>query len=328
MESAMPTMLDDIPPVLFQILVFVYGACIGSFLNVCIYRIPVNRSVVTPGSHCACGKPIVWYDNIPILSWLILRGHARCCGRYFSIRYPLVELLTGGLFLLSWMTNPPLAAIAGMVFISLMVGASFIDYDTKTIPDLFAVGGLFAGVILAVFIPSMHGFADGMYVVDAFRSFVYAVEGALIGSALILWIRVFGEIIMRREAMGFGDITLMGAIGAFCGWKGAVFAVFGGAVLGTLAYLLGMVLSKIFPAKADDTLTSPTSVAFAELQHSAGGEEPSEPEDLPPVQWEGDPMQIPFGPSLAAAGVLYFTVMRGPVDAYFAAITDTFASFQ
>lgn len=96
-QSAINVLNQD-KPWFLPMLAFAYGICMGSFLNVCIYRIPVGRSVVTPRSACACGKPLPWFDNLPILSWLLLRGKARCCGRPFSFRYPFVEALTGGLF--------------------------------------------------------------------------------------------------------------------------------------------------------------------------------------------------------------------------------------
>src|ERR1041384_7534218 len=91
-------------PWFFPAMVTLFGACIGSFLNVVIYRVPAEKSIVTPGSHCACGQPIRWYDNIPVLSWLLLRGRARCCGRAFSFRYPFIELLTAGRFF-AWLVR-------------------------------------------------------------------------------------------------------------------------------------------------------------------------------------------------------------------------------
>ena len=103
-------------PWFLPLVAFVLGACVGSFLNVCIHRIPAGQSVVRPGSHCACGAPIRWYDNIPILSWFFLRGRARCCGRRFSFRYPLVEALTAALSLACWLLFPPAKALGGALF--------------------------------------------------------------------------------------------------------------------------------------------------------------------------------------------------------------------
>src|SRR4051812_48936722 len=117
-------------PWFFPVVAFVIGACVGSFLNVVIYRVPKKESIVSPGSHCGCGQPIAWYDNIPMLSWLALRGRARCCGRPFSFRYPFVELLVAGLFLACWLRYPhPGVAVCGMVFVSGLVAATFIDLD-------------------------------------------------------------------------------------------------------------------------------------------------------------------------------------------------------
>src|SRR3954452_15075174 len=104
-------------PWFFPIAAVFFGACIGSFLNVVIYRVPAGKSIVLPGSHCVCGQPIRWYDNIPVFSWLILRGRARCCGQKFSFRYPFVELLTAACFLTCWLRYPPAVAVCGWVFV-------------------------------------------------------------------------------------------------------------------------------------------------------------------------------------------------------------------
>src|SRR5258708_32261409 len=132
-------------PWFFPLIAVLVGACIGSFLNVCIYRIPKGESVVHPGSHCGCGQPIAWYDNIPVLSWLILRGRARCCGRPFSFRYPAIEFLTAALFLACWLLFPPGKAVAGAVLCSIVLCAHFIDHDHMIIPDALTIGGGAAG---------------------------------------------------------------------------------------------------------------------------------------------------------------------------------------
>src|SRR5690606_4791675 len=109
-----------------------------------------------PGSHCACGTPIAWRDNVPILSWFVLRGRARCCGRRYSFRYPFVELLTASLFLACWLHFPPAKALCGMVFVSILVAATFIDLDHLVIPDVFTLGGAAAGVLLSLLVPALH----------------------------------------------------------------------------------------------------------------------------------------------------------------------------
>lgn len=290
-------------PGLMGLFVFVFGACVGSFLNVCIYRIPQGRSIVHPGSRCACGRSIAWYDNLPILSWFILRGRARCCGRSFSIRYPAVEALTGGLFLTSWLVNPPPVALAGMVLVGLLLPASLIDWDTMEIPDCFSVGGMIVGMLVSFAIPDLHGAGGSPWLLAALRSFIISLQGALIGSALVMWVSVWGTLIMKKEAMGFGDVKLMGCIGAFCGWQGAVFSLFGGALIGCLAFLVGRFAQSILHRHGGEEL--------------AGEGDPSNDEDIPPDGTEIDPAQIPFGPSLAAAAVLHFFFLHPYVEGYF-----------
>jgi len=309
-------------PWFFPAMVFILGACVGSFLNVCIYRIPAEKSVVFPGSTCGCGRPIAWYDNIPILSWLILRGRARCCGRPFSVRYPAIELLTAALFLICWMQYPPAKAVVGMVFLSIMLCATFIDLDHMIIPDRFAIGGAVVGVLLAALVPSLHEQAVTPYwAINSMRSVIEAVIGVFIGSALVLWIAEIAEVVLRKEAMGFGDVKFLGAIGAFCGWQGGIFAVFGGAVLGTIAFAGILVFEKLFrrgaaTPKAEDATPAPGESAGTEAAASA-----SEDEVQSAV---GFGRETPFGPMLAAGAVLYFLWLHPIVDGYFADMQQLF----
>ena len=289
-------------PWFFPTVLFLFGACIGSFLNVVIYRLPAGKSVVTPGSHCQCGQPVRWHDNIPVLSWLILRGRARCCGAAFSVRYPFVELLTGLLFLACWLAFPPAKALVGCFFVSLLVAATFIDLDHFIIPDVFTIGGAVAGVILAVFVPSLHDQADGLYLLDGFRSGATALTGLLIGSALVLWIALLAEVALKKEAMGFGDVKFVGMIGAFCGWQGGVFALFGGAVVGTVWIGLSLLWQKLTGKAAPVAPKSATP----------------EGEDAP----IGFGVHVPFGPMLAVAGAVYFLWAHRWVDAWFADIAE------
>ena len=222
-----------------NVMVLVMGACIGSFLNVVIYRMPAGQSVVTPRSHCRCGKPIAWYDNIPILSWFILRGRCRHCGERFSIRYALIEAGTALLFLGLWHAGDWPVGAVWIIFASMMIPAAFIDLDTMEIPDTFSIGGFIVGMILSIVVPSIHGIdGSGFFMLDGLEGAIAGLQGAFIGSGLILWVALVAETILRKEAMGFGDVKLMGAIGAFCGWQGAVFAFFGGAVIGCILLLV------------------------------------------------------------------------------------------
>ena len=296
--------IDSAFPWFFPLVVFVLGACIGSFLNVCIHRIPAGESVVTPGSHCACGAPIRWHDNIPILSWFLLRGRARCCGRPFSLRYPFVEALTAGLFLACWLVFPPAKALCGFVLCAALIAATFIDLDHMIIPDAFTLWLGVAGLVLSLAVPALHGQEHELFIIASLRSSVVGLTGLLVGSGLVLWIALVAEAVLKKEAMGFGDVKFVGAIGAFTGWHGAVAAIFGGAVLGTLWFALALLWQGLFHAPAPP---------------GPGAAPAGEPAPARPV---GFGVHVPFGPMLAAGALLYFLVAHTWVDAYFAAIAD------
>ena len=304
-------------PWFFASMVFLFGAIVGSFLNVCIYRIPAEKSVVFPGSTCACGKPIAWYHNIPILTWLILRGRASCCGEKFSIRYPAIECLTGLLFLASWLTHMPVVAMIGMLYIAFLICSTFIDFDHMIIPDCFSIGGMVIGVVISICVPSLHGI-EGLPLIENIQSGAVAVIGAVVGAGLVYWIAVLGEIVFRKPAMGEGDVKFVGFIGAFCGWQGAVFTMFGGALLGSIILLPILLVGRLLGkgrrrAKAAETATA--SLAKSE------GLESSEDDEEVEVQFGA---AVPFGPMLAGAGLIYFLGAHIYVDAYFAQFTLDF----
>jgi leader peptidase (prepilin peptidase) / N-methyltransferase len=289
-------------PWFFPVFVCIFGACIGSFLNVVIYRVPADKSIVHPGSTCGCGKPIAWYDNIPILSWLILRGHARCCGRPFSARYPFVELLTAVLFLECWTHMHPAVAVCGWVFVGSLVCATFIDLDHMIIPDAFTIGLAIEGLILSGLVPSLHGQHSDYFVIDSLRSVSAALVGIVAGSGVVLWIALIAEAALKKEAMGFGDVKFVGAIGAFCGWHGAVFSIFGGAAVGMVWIGVAMLWQKISgkPGSAAPRAETPEG----------------EPASM------GLGVHVPFGPMLAIAGALYFLFLRVRIDAWFDQFTS------
>jgi leader peptidase (prepilin peptidase)/N-methyltransferase len=293
-------------PWFFPTVAFFVGACVGSFLNVVIYRVPKGESIVSPGSHCACGQPIKWHDNIPILSWLVLRGRARCCGRSFSVRYPFVELLTGLLFLACWLQheNAPAVAACGAIFVSALIAATFIDLDHFIIPDVFTIGLGVLGVVLSIAVPALHGEHSGFFLADSMRAGIASLIGLLIGSGVVLWIALLAEAVLKKEAMGFGDVKFVGAIGAFCGWQGAVFSVFGGAVVGTVWFALALAWEKISGRRA--AVAPPSETAEGEPTPLAFG------------------AHVPFGPMLAIAAVLYFLVFRGVVLAWLGEVTALF----
>jgi len=296
--------VNALAPWFFPAMAGFFGACIGSFLNVCIYRIPKNESVVHPRSHCGCGQLIAWYDNIPVLSWFILRGRARCCGRPFSFRYPAIELLTAGLFVACFLLFPPGKAAAGAVLCAIVVCAHFIDHDHMIIPDVFTIGGAAAGLLLSVLVPSLHGQTHEIYLVAGVRSGLEATLGLLIGSAVVLWIALFAEAILKKEAMGFGDVKYLGALGTFVGWQGALFGMFGGAILGCAWFIVAYAWQKTTGRKG--------------------------PVDLPAATPEGQPAElglgvhVPFGPMLGLAALIYFFWAHRWVDPYFLELRELF----
>ena len=298
--------LNSAFPWLIPCFLFVFGTIIGSFLNVCILRVPRGESIVSPRSHCACGAPIAWYDNIPILSWILLRGRARCCGRPFSIRYPAIEALTGLLFTACWLLLPPSQAVCGLVFVSCLVCATFIDLDHMVIPNGLTLGLAVSGVLLSILFPQLHGDASGIYIIDAFRSAMSSVLGVLIGSGLVLWIALAAEAVLKKEAMGFGDVKFVGAMGAFIGWQGTVTAIFGGALIGTVWFALAFPLSKLLHKspekllKAESAEGQPTELCFG--------------------------AQVPYGPMLAIAGAVHFLFLHAYVNAYFHHLAVLFSS--
>lgn len=287
--------LEYVPVWYLNTLVFVFGACIGSFLNVVIYRLPAGKSVVHPRSQCRCGAFIAWYDNLPILSWFLLRGKCRHCGEGFSIRYPLVELGTALIFLGLFHRGGMPEGLVWCLFAGLMIPAAMIDWDTMEIPDRFSTGGFVIGVLMSILFPQIHGLeATGFFFVDGVRGFTEALNGAFIGSGLILWVALVAEVVLRKEAMGFGDVKLMGAIGAFCGWQGAVFAFFGGAVFGMLL----LVVTWPFLRKK--------GTVDAEAQ-------------------EG--LRVPFGPSLVAGALIYLLIAEPYVTVYFSELQSALNAF-
>lgn len=303
----------EIPCVFF----FLFGACVGSFLNVCVYRIAAGESIVSPPSHCACGRPIKFYNNIPILSWFLLRGRAACCGRRISFRYPLVEGITALVFLGLWILLPAEKACVGMVFAALMIFCAFFDLDTMTLPDFATIGGTAAGVFLSGAFPGVQDVSENLpWLARAFSGAGLSCIGAVVGAGLVYWLRLLGSAIFRREAMGEGDVILAGCIGAFCGWQGAVFCVFGGSVLGALLLLPLILFEKVFPKNGAGTSKRGDG---AEKAASCGASSPGgEGSGLADGADSGAGLEIPFGPWLALGGGVYYAFLSGAVDAYFA----------
>ncbi len=214
------------------IFIFILGALIGSFLNVCIYRMPQDLSIVMPSSRCpSCGTPIKFYDNIPVISYMLLRGRCRSCKAPLSLRYPLVELLNAVLYVTVW--SRFIGASSGVllvyfVFVSALVVIIFIDLDHQIIPDSITLPGIPLAVVLGSTIlpdPFLH------FELLGFKS---SVIGVLAGGGSFYLIAVTGKAIFKKDAMGMGDIKMMALVGGVLGWKGVVLTTFIGSLLGSV----------------------------------------------------------------------------------------------
>ena len=233
--------------------IFMFGTIVGSFLNVCILRIPAGQSVVHPLSRCPkCDKPIAGYDNIPVLSWLLLGGKCRGCKTPISPLYPAVELLTGGLFLTSYLAfGPTLAAAKWSAFCALLVVLTITDLRERLLPDKVNFTGALIGLAFAVVVPV----GDGTAFLLASRWFAFpppaaalSIADALFGAAAgygFLWIVSEGYFRLRgREGMGLGDVKMMGMVGTFAGLKATLLTILAGALLGSLIGTTFMLLRR------------------------------------------------------------------------------------
>lgn len=224
--------MDWIP----MLIAFLFGLPIGSFLNVVIWRLPRNENVVFPPSHCpVCDAKIRPYDNIPVISYIILKGECRDCGARISPRYPVVEFITALLFAVAW----PLAGstlswefAAAIIMSGLGVAITGIDIDHRIIPDELSIGGLVVALILA---PLRAGTWSGLF---------YALLAAALGAFMLLIVRVIGGMIFKKEAMGLGDVKLIAMIGAFVGWKNVLLTIFLASILGTIGGIIAIASSK------------------------------------------------------------------------------------
>jgi len=214
----------------FSFIVFVFGACVGSFLNVCIYRIPREESVVAPRSHCpSCGKMIKWYHNVPILSYLLLRGRCRYCGERITPRYFIVEALVGTLFMLVWFEYgfSVLTPVYWMVVSGLVLG-TFVDFEHMIIPDRVTIGGIIAGLILSPIIPQLHGEVTWL------GGLIESVKGLVAGAGILWGVGILGKMVFKKDAMGFGDVKLLGGLGALLGWGAVLFIIMVSSIMGSL----------------------------------------------------------------------------------------------
>jgi leader peptidase (prepilin peptidase)/N-methyltransferase len=230
-----------------------FGLILGSFLNVCIYRIPLGKSIVFPGSGCPnCGKPIRFYDNIPVLSYLLLRGKCRFCGERISVQYPIVELLTGIAFYFCarmWYFESP--TFVNSLFLCLVIILIFTDYHHQILPNALTLPGMIAGILLSPFqTPSFY--SDVLSFPTATMlwpsnpqialPWVGSVIGAIIGGGSLFVVGLGYLKLRKKEGLGMGDVKMMGMVGAFLGWPLAVVTIGAGAFLGSLIGISGILL--------------------------------------------------------------------------------------
>ena len=220
------------PQTIYPVFAFVFGMVVGSFLNVCICRMPNKESVVSPPSHCPhCDYQICWYDNIPLVSYLLLRGKCRGCGAHISLQYPLVELLNGVLTLFVFFKfGPTLEFAVWFLFCSALVVITFIDIEHQIIPDEISLSGIVVGFVLSFFMKD--------------HTWMNSLLGILLGGGSLLLVAYIYQRLTGKDGMGGGDIKLLAMMGAFMGWKAIPFIIFASSLVGSLVGVSIMLLQK------------------------------------------------------------------------------------
>ena len=267
-----------IPPSFWLAIAFVLGAVIGSFLNVCIVRWPREMSVVRPPSRCtSCGHRISWYENIPIASWLVLRGRCRCCDESISPIYPAVELVVGIVWLLAvWRFGPGFEALRVAMVATTLLGIAITDARHYLIPDGFTLFGLGFALVTSL-VAALVGVE-----MSVFATPYDAIIGACAGAGLVAIVGWLGEVALKKEAMGLGDVTLMAFAGAVLGPGRALLTVFVGAALASVT-----ILAIVYP------------IAWARRSHLQ-----PQTELALGTGSTFDPPLVPFGAFLAPAAII------------------------
>lgn len=289
-----------------HLFVFLVGLCVGSFLNVVIARVPEGLSVVSPPSRCPrCGRGIAWYDNIPVLSWVLLRGKCRGCALPISPRYPIVELLVGLLALalvrrfgLEWHT------LSLFVFVCLLVAITYIDLDHWIIPHVLTWPGILIGL--------------GSSFIDPTRTPTDALIGAVAGFGVFALVGIVGALVFRKEALGQGDWWLLALIGAFLGWQALLPVILLASLQGSVVGVLLIVLGR------NETGEEPAAATEPRVEASSGGattepapaKDESQPVDEDDEEWIPPRNAVPFGPFLALAALEQLFVGPWLLDLY------------
>jgi leader peptidase (prepilin peptidase) / N-methyltransferase len=285
-----------------------FGAAVGSFLNVVIARLPAGESLVWPGSRCpSCRAPIRWYDNLPVVSWVVLRARCRACGGRISARYPLVESLGAAAALLAFVRHGfSVPALAEFVFAACLVALTFIDLDTWLLPHAITWPLLAAGV-------AANGFGVGPA-----RALWPGLYGAGLGFGGFALLAFVGAKVFRREAMGFGDVFLLGALGAWLGYRALLPVVLLASVQGSVVGLVLISLGKGEPGPVEprrdeepggdpgppaDEVPTVSEPAGASGSSAAGGPAAATESQRADEEWVPPRHAVPFGPFLAAAAL-------------------------
>ncbi|MBI5358978.1 MAG: prepilin peptidase [Planctomycetes bacterium] len=243
--------------ILYLIFSGIFGAFIGSFLNVCICRLPEEKSLIFPGSHCPkCDSAIRWYDNIPVLSYVILQGKCRNCSEKISLQYPMIELLTSGVFVFAMYMfivrlQRPAAVedfimfFAAIFLSSCLVVVTIIDIKLRIIPDMAWISLLVFGIITSGFCPFLQDplpFETSLS--PEAQALISSIAGAILGSGVIYLTGIIGKLVFRKEAMGLGDVYLMAGLGAFLGWQSILLVFLIGCIAGSFIGLFSLLLTK------------------------------------------------------------------------------------
>jgi leader peptidase (prepilin peptidase)/N-methyltransferase len=288
------TGIESMAPGLGWTFAFVFGAVVGSFLNVVVARVPAGESVVRPRSRCPrCRTPIAWFDNVPVLSWILLGGRCRTCRTRISFRYPMVEILAGVLAIVAVLRHGlGLPALAEFGFAAALLALTFIDLDTWLLPHVITVPLLVAGVGLSFL--GLTAAASGLS----------SVAGAAAGWLAFAAVSVIGEKVMKKEALGFGDVWLLGGIGAWTGVAGLLPVVLLASIQGTVVGLALIAVGRSEPGPPE-----PAAPAPAPDGPDPAGPPPEPPPD-PDADWIPPRNAVPFGPFLAA-GALEWLWLQG-----------------
>jgi len=267
------------------VFVFLFAICIGSFLNVVILRLPERQSLVTPPSHCPkCNYRLRWFDNIPLLSYVMLGGKCRKCREPISVQYPLIELMTGVLGLACYMhfgLTP--AMIVFFIFCAILLAVTFIDIPYQIIPNSISIPGIIIGVTASFFVPEMR-WQD-------------SVIGAVAGF-LIIFLTAYGYwFLTKREGIGMGDAKLLALLGAFLGWQAIPFIMIASSIQGLLFFFLGLAFGLVkkappLPDPDEELQPAPPDGQEISVRHAA----------------------IPFGPFLALSGLEFLFFGRFILD--------------